>query len=60
MRVLRMRTVKHLGAGVCVAYVSVYIHTLMHIISRDCYSFSNSCICVCPCALCIYTYLFCM
>lgn len=27
MRVLRMRTVKHLGAGVCVAYVSVYTHS---------------------------------
>lgn len=47
MGVFRMRTVKHLGAWCVCGYVSVCIHTLILIISRDCYSFSNSCICVC-------------
>lgn len=45
MGVLRMRTVKHLGAWCVCGYVSVCMHTLILIISRDCYSFSNSCVC---------------
>lgn len=59
MGVLRMRTVEHLGAWCVCGYVSVCIHTLILIISRDCYSFSNSCICVCG-YIYIYTYLFCI